>query len=162
MSMNFLPGHTAEPCAMVIFGATGDLTKRKLIPALCNLAKDNLLSRQFAIIGFAFNDLDTETFRKNLTEEIRQFATSPVESDIWEWFLKRIYYVKGDFKDPAAYQQLKQTLDHAEKEHSCHGNHFYYLAVAPKFFGEIVRQLGDAGLSREENGEWRRVIIEKP
>lgn len=162
MTMNFLPGHTAEPCAMVIFGATGDLTKRKLIPALCNLAKDNLLSRQFAIIGFALNDLDTESFRKMLTEDIRQFATCPVESDIWEWFLKRIYYVKGDFKDPAAYQQLKQALDLAEKEHSTHGNHFYYLAVAPKFFGEIIRQLGDAGLSREEGGKWRRVIIEKP
>ncbi len=162
MSGNLPPGHTAEPCTMVIFGATGDLTKRKLIPALCNLTQDNLLSRQFAIIGFAFNDMDTEAFRKELTEGIHQFATSPVDPDIWEWFLKRIYYIKGDFKDPNAYQQLKQLLTEVEKEHSTHGNHFYYLAVAPKFFGEIVHQLGQAGLAKEHNTSWRRVIIEKP
>lgn len=155
-------GHTADPCVMVIFGATGDLTKRKLIPALCNLTKDTLLSRQFAIVGFALDDLTTEAFRKELTENIRQFATSPVDPDVWEWFLKRIYYIKGDFQDPNAYQQLKQLLTDVEKEHSTHGNRFYYLAVAPKFFGEIVRQLGAAGLTQEENMTWRRIIIEKP
>jgi glucose-6-phosphate 1-dehydrogenase len=162
--MNVSPpaGHTAEPCVMVIFGATGDLTKRKLIPALCNLTNDNLLSRQFAIVGFAIDDLDTQVFRKQLTEDIHHFATSPVDPDIWEWFLKRIYYIRGNFQDPNVFQQLKQMLEKVEKEHSTHGNHFYYLAVAPKFFGEIVRQLGAAGLSQEVNGKWRRVIIEKP
>ncbi len=156
------PGRAADPCLMVIFGAGGDLTKRKLIPALCNLAAAKLLTDRFAIIGFAYNDLTTETFRKQLSEDIRQFATCPVSPEMWDWFLKRIYYVRGDFQDPKAYQQLKEQIAQAEKAHDTPGNHFYYLAVAPKFFGGVVRQLGAAGLASEENGRWRRVIVEKP
>ena len=82
-----------SPCVMVIFGATGDLTKRKLIPALCNLANDNLLSKQFAIIGFAGNDLTTDSFRKTLTEEIPKYAPAQIDLKNWEWFAERIYYV---------------------------------------------------------------------
>src|SRR5262245_49764577 len=152
----------ADPCVMVIFGASGDLTKRKLIPALCNLASAKLLTDQFAIIGFAYNDLTTETFRKQLSDEIKQFASSPVPADQWEWFLKRIYYVRGDFSDLKAYQQLKDQIAQAEKELRTQGNHFYYLAVAPRFFGEVVKQLGAAGLAQETGKQWRRVIIEKP
>jgi glucose-6-phosphate 1-dehydrogenase len=156
------PARTGDPCVMVIFGAAGDLTKRKLIPALCNLARSGLLSKQFAIIGFAYNDLNTESFRKQLTEDIKEFATCPLEKELWDWFLQRIYYVRGDFKDPAAYQQLKEQIAAAEKAVGGASNNFYYLAVAPGFFGEVVRQLGAAGLTKEENGRWRRVIIEKP
>ncbi|SPE62786.1 Glucose-6-phosphate 1-dehydrogenase [Verrucomicrobia bacterium] len=152
----------ADPCIMVIFGATGDLTKRKLIPALCNLASSHLLTDQFAIIGLSYNDLSTENFRQQVSEEIKQFAISPVPPEIWEWFLKRIYYVRGDFKDPACYQRLKEQLAEVEQTHRTQGNYFYYLAVAPAFFGEIVRQLGTAGLAQESAGHWRRVVIEKP
>ena len=147
---------------MVIFGVSGDLTKRKLIPALCNLAAGKLLTDHFAIVGFAYNDLTTDTFRKQLSEDIKQFATCPVAPELWEWFLKRIYYVRGDFKDPKAYQQLKEQIAQAEKEHDTKGNHLYYLAVAPVFFGEVVRQLGTAGLAPEAEGKWSRVVIEKP
>jgi len=97
----------ADPCTMVIFGAGGDLTKRKLIPALCNLAASNLLTDQFAIIGFANNDLTTQSFRKQLTQDIKEFASSPVPPKTWAWFLKRIYYLRGDFEDPKSYRQLK-------------------------------------------------------
>ena len=152
----------ADPCVMVIFGASGDLTKRKLIPALVNLAHSKLLPEQFAIIGFAYNDFTTESFRQQLSQDIKEFGSCPVEPELWDWFLKRIYYVRGDFKDPNAYQQLKQKIAEADKQHGTHGNNFYYLAVAPGFFSEVIKQLGAAGLTEESNGRWRRVIIEKP
>ena len=150
------------PCVMVIFGATGDLTKRKLIPALLNLAQEEVLSKQFAIVGFATNDLTTESFRKNLGEQIPQFAADPIDLKMWEWLSERIYYVTGDFQDPEAYKRLKAQIDEAQKLHNTGGNKFFYLAVAPRFFAPIVQQLGSAGLISEENGKWARVIIEKP
>jgi glucose-6-phosphate 1-dehydrogenase len=156
------PARKADPCVMVIFGASGDLTKRKLIPALLNLATAKLLPEAFAIIGFASNDLTTETFRNQLTEDIKQFASCPVTTEMWDWFLKRIYYMRGDFQDAAAYQTLKEQIAAVEKNHNVPGNRFYYLAVAPRFFGEVVKQLGTAGLAQEANGRWARVIIEKP
>src|SRR5882757_8135850 len=100
----------AAPCVMVIFGATGDLTKRKLIPALCNLAADNLLSKQFAIIGFAGNDYTTESFRKTLGDEIPKYSATKIDPATWAWFAERIYYVRGDFEDPDAYKRLTQQI----------------------------------------------------
>lgn len=152
----------AEPCVMVIFGATGDLTKRKLFPALYNLAKAKLLSPNFAIVGLARNELTTETFREQITADIKAFATTEVEPTIWDWFLQRIYYLGGNLQDPQSYQKLKELIQQADQQHGCQGNYFYYLATAPQFFGESVRQLGAAGLTKEEYGQWRRVIIEKP
>jgi glucose-6-phosphate 1-dehydrogenase len=147
---------------MVIFGATGDLTKRKLIPAILNLAQEEVLPKQFAIVGFAGNDLTTEAFRKTLGEELPNFAHDPIDLKMWEWLSQRIYYVKGDFQDPEAYKRLQQQISEVEKLHNTGGNRFFYLAVAPRFFAPIVQQLGNAGLVQEENGRWARVIIEKP
>src|SRR5262245_26192371 len=89
-------GEPGDPCAMVIFGASGDLTKRKLIPALYNLAKDNLLSREFALIGFGRAEMSHERFREKCSEDVRRFATGPVDADLWHWFVGRMYYVRGD------------------------------------------------------------------
>ena len=151
-----------NPCVMVIFGATGDLTKRKLIPALLNLAQEEVLPKQFAIIGFAGNELTTEVFRKNLGAELPQFAHDPIDLKMWDWLSQRIYFVKGDFQDPEAYKRLQQQISEVEKLHNTGGNKFFYLAVAPRFFTPIVQQLGNAGLVKEENGKWARIIIEKP
>src|SRR5215471_12182103 len=151
-----------NPCVMVIFGATGDLTKRKLIPAILNLAQEEVLPKQFAIVGFAGNDLTTEAFRKTLGEELPNFAHDPIDLKMWEWLSQRIYYVKGDFQDPEAYKCLQQQISEVEKLHNTGGSRFFYLAVAPRFFAPIVQQLGNAGLVQEENGRWARVIIEKP
>jgi glucose-6-phosphate 1-dehydrogenase len=156
------PTAAASPCVMVIFGVTGDLTKRKLIPALLNLAQENVLSKQFAIVGFAGNDYDTESFRKSLGEEIPQFTSDPIDLKMWDWMAERIYYVKGDFQDPEAYLRLQQQIEAADKQHSAGGNKFFYLAVAPRFFAPIVQQLGAIGLTKEENDKWTRVIVEKP
>jgi len=147
---------------MVIFGATGDLTKRKLIPALLNLAQENFLSKQFAIIGFAGNDIDTETFRKILSEEVPKFTSDPIDLKQWDWLSQRTYYVKGDFLNPEAYKKLQKQIDEADKAHNTGGNKFFYLAVAPRFFSAIVEKLGAANLTKEENGRWTRVIVEKP
>ncbi len=156
------PDAINDPCIMVIFGATGDLTKRKLIPALYNLAKSKLLPANFAIIGFAYDDLTTEVFREKLSHDIKEFATDSVKPEIWNWFLDRTYYLQGDFKDPAAYEKLKGMLQEVGTTHKIPGNYCYYLATAPTYFLDIVRQLGLTGLAREEKSSWRRAIIEKP
>ncbi|HEY3915204.1 MAG TPA: glucose-6-phosphate dehydrogenase [Verrucomicrobiae bacterium] len=156
------PPRIADPCVMVIFGASGDLTKRKLVPSILNLASAKLLPEAFAIIGFANNDFTTESFRAQLSQDIKEFSSCEVTPELWDWFIKRIYYIRGDFKDPKSYAELKQEIAKAEKTHNIPGNHFYYLAVAPQFFGEVVRQLGTAGLAQESNGRWARVVIEKP
>src|ERR1051326_6866841 len=152
---------TADPCAMVIFGASGDLTKRKLIPALYNLAKDNLLSKEFALVGFARQKMTSEEFRKQISDEISKFATTEIDPDLWDWFAKRIYYVQGAFDDREAYERLKEVLAGIDSEHGTRGNYFFYMAAAPQFFSVIAQQLGEAGVVSEDKG-WRRVIIEKP
>ena len=144
MSLNHLDMNPpASPCVMVIFGATGDLTKRKLIPALCNLAQDKLLPDQFAIVGFATNDFTTDSFRKMLTEEIPKYAPSPLDLKFWHELAERVYYVRGDFQDGEAYKRLKDQIDQADKLHGTQGNRFFYLAVAPRFFSPIAKMLGD-------------------
>src|SRR5260370_6240796 len=156
------PNPVASPCVMVIFGATGDLTKRKLIPALCNLAADNLLSKQFAIIGFAGNDFTTESFRKSLGDEIPKYSSTKIDPAIWAWFAERIYYVRGDFQDPEAYKRLSEQITEVDQQHNTGGKRFFYLAVAPRFFSPIVKQRGKIGMTKEENGHWARGVIEKP
>ena len=152
----------AAACAMVIFGATGDLTKRKLLPALLNLAQENVLPQHFAIIGVASGDFTTESFRKSLTAEIPQFAPDPIDLKMWDWLVERIYFVPGDFANPDTYKRLQAQMEVVNKTHGCDGNNFFYLAVAPRFFSTIVQQLGSAGMTKEENGKWARVIVEKP
>src|SRR5579872_1378437 len=155
-------GKPGDPCAMVIFGAAGDLTRRKLIPALYNLAKYNLLSREFAVIGVARNEMSTEQFRDKISSETREFTTTDVSPDLWEWFIRRVYYISGEFTDGNSYLQLRDLLKQAEKDHGTRSNYLYYLATAPSFFGQIVEELGKAGITGEAPDQWRRVIIEKP
>jgi glucose-6-phosphate 1-dehydrogenase len=156
------PGRVADPCIMVIFGAAGDLTRRKLIPALYNLAKADLLSREFAILGVAHNPMSDSDFRKKMSDDIKEYAGSEIDHDIWEWFDRRLYYLTGDFNDKNIYSKLKSQLETLDKNHSTRGNYFFYLATAPDFFGPIVEQLAAVGLMEEKDGYWRRVIIEKP
>jgi glucose-6-phosphate 1-dehydrogenase len=156
-------GEPSDPCVMVIFGASGDLTKRKLIPALYNLVKDHLLSREFALVGFARAGLSHEQFRQKCAEEVKQYATGQVDPDIWHWFMRRLYYVSGDVSDTAGFQVLKDLLIDIDNEHGTSGNYLYYLATAPTLFSTCIHQLGDIGLTAEEDGRrWRRVIVEKP
>jgi glucose-6-phosphate 1-dehydrogenase len=155
-------GRPGDPCTMTIFGAAGDLTRRKLIPALYNLAKNQLLSREFAMLGVARSQMSTDDFRKKISDEIKNFATDTVEPDIWEWFIRRMYYINGDFNDKNLYPRLRELLDKVDKEHSTHGNHLYYMATAANYFGPVVEQLAAVGLLEQNAQHWRRVVIEKP
>ena len=104
-------GQMAAPCAMVIFGAAGDLTKRKLIPALYNVAQGNLLSREFAVIGVARADLNDESFRAKLRADMEDYATGAVDPEVWDWLERHLYYVRGTFSDAETYERLRRCLD---------------------------------------------------
>ena len=155
-------GRPGDPCVMVIFGAAGDLTRRKLIPALYNLAKLQLLSREFAVVGVAHTPMTTEEFRKKVANDLKQFVEGEVDPDLSEWFVRRMHYITGEFDDQSVYPKLKEMLDKVDKDHSTHGNYFFYLATGADYFGPIVDSLSATGLMEENNSQWRRVIIEKP
>jgi glucose-6-phosphate 1-dehydrogenase len=147
---------------MALFGAGGDLTKRKLVPAIYNLAKSKLLPEQFAIVGVSIEAFSTDQFRKQMTEDIKEFSEESVDMSLWDGFVKRLYYVSGDFKDPELYVKLRDALAQADKEQGTQGNYLFYLATSPAFFPVVVEQLGAASLTKQDGGKWRRVVIEKP
>jgi len=153
------PGKAAGPCVMVLFGAAGDLTKRKLVPALFNLVKAKLLPKDFAVVGVSVDDLSLEQFRNQITGFLHSEDRG---TEAWEWFTQRLYYQRGDFADSETYSTLGNRLSDLNRERQTQGNYLFYLATAPKFFAPIIQQLGTAGLSNQENGCWRRVVIEKP
>jgi glucose-6-phosphate 1-dehydrogenase len=152
----------SPPCAFVIFGAAGDLTKRKLLPALYNLKASGLLPRKFAIVGVARKEKSHEQFREEQSKDIREFATQRVDEALWGEVSPGLYYQAGEFTNPDTYVKLKALLAEVEKTHSTMGNILFYLATPPEFFGEIVKRLGEAGLVENGQGTWRRVVIEKP
>ena len=156
------PGRPVPPCAVVIFGAAGDLTKRKLVPALYNLKALGLLPREFAIVGVARREKTHEQFREEQTRDIGEFATTRVDGALWVELREAMYYQAGELSDPAVYTQLADLLAQVAKRHGTGGNTLFYLAIPPSLFGEVVRRLGEAGLVREEGDSWRRVIVEKP
>ena len=151
-----------DPCTILIFGAMGDLTKRKLLPSLYNLHCHNLLPRDFAIIGFARRDLNDESFRAEMTGAIRQFATRPVDDALWADFVARTYFVRGDFDDTAAFVRLARQVPAVGARHQTGGNLLCYLASPPDTFATVIKQLGAAGLTDESGGGWVRVVVEKP
>src|ERR1700722_10415764 len=150
-----------EPCAIVIFGASGDLTKRKLIPSLYNLASYHLLPKNFSIIGVARSEMSDQEFHARLGKDLTQLGTQPVDPKIWSEFGDRMLYCSGSFDDPKTYEKLAQRLAESEKRLGTGGNVLFYLSVQPSFFAVIAKMLAQYGLTREE-GNWRRVIIEKP
>ena len=164
------PAHQAPPCTLVIFGAGGDLTKRLLMPAIYNLAKDKLLSDKFAIIAVDRTPKPIEGYRDYLAEGIRSFVSDtasgptsePFDSQAWEFVASRITHFAGDLTEPDTYARLYQTFEKTDALHQTGGNAVFYLAVASQLFGTIVEQLGAAGLVQETDNSFRRVIIEKP
>ena len=151
-----------DPCALVIFGATGDLTKRKLLPSLYNLSANGLLPRDFALVGVVRKPMDDEGFRALMSEEISQFATRPIDPALWAEFRPRLHCVSGDLDGPDLFRRLGERLRELEREHHTGGNVLFYLATPPDAFSPIVKRLGEAGLSADEGGRWRRMVIEKP
>ena len=155
-------GKPTGPCTMVIFGASGDLTKRKLIPALYNLYRSKLLNQNFSVIGFARREYSLEAFREEIKQDLIEYASVPLEEDFWTWFAEHLFYLSGNFDDSESYTRLKKYLSKIDQDHGTDGNYIYYLATGPEYFGRIVELLGNAKLTRETKDTWRRIIIEKP
>lgn len=155
-------GQTRPPTLFVIFGAQGDLTKRKLIPALYNLAASRHLPQEFSILGVDGISMTTEDFRLKISRDIQELSSRPIDSTIKEWLLDRLHYLSGDFRDPHTYEGLQTTLAQLNTQYGTRGNYLYYLATSPTFFGEIVQQLGEKGLVAQDKDYSRRIVIEKP
>jgi glucose-6-phosphate 1-dehydrogenase len=152
----------ADPCTMVVFGAAGDLMRRKLLPALFNLEVHGQLPAQFAVVGVSRKPLDDEAFRQVLEENARQFSGQRLDEAAWANFRRRLHHCTGEFRDAETYARLGETLRAVQAEHSTGPNLLFYLATPPEFFAPIVRRLGASGLSTEDKESWRRVIVEKP
>jgi glucose-6-phosphate 1-dehydrogenase len=160
----------AGPCAMVIFGGGGDLTKRLVTPALYNLATTGLLPDDFAILGVDHSAGSDASWRDSLSAMMRSFVGGAgefdppqIDADAWGWLKARMFYLQGDFEDPQTFQSIAAKLAELEGRHGTGGNVLFYLAVADRFFGTVVDGLGRAGLTAgAEGGPWRRVVIEKP
>src|SRR5437762_2602626 len=151
-----------QPCSVVIFGATGDLTMRKLIPALYNIAADGELPPALAVVGFARRPKTDEQFRHEQEEATRKFSRQTVRDEIWETFAKSIFYHQAEFHDTNGYKTLAERLEKIDRERGTGGNRLFYLAVAPDQFEAILKNLKDAGLNQPCDGGWARVIVEKP
>jgi glucose-6-phosphate 1-dehydrogenase len=166
----------ADPCAMVIFGASGDLTKRLVVPALYNLSRTKVLPEKFALIGVARTEETVEGWRAHLYDMLKSFVGNAatdfdidhIDEAAWKRLADSMSYIQGDITKPEVYEKLRRALDEAGKAHGTQGNAIFYLAVADRIFGAVVKQLGKAKLTdqnEDQNGKhrfWRRVVIEKP
>ncbi|HUK77438.1 MAG TPA: glucose-6-phosphate dehydrogenase, partial [Thermoleophilia bacterium] len=162
-----------EPCAIVLFGVTGDLASRKLIPALYDLACHGVLPRRFALVGYGRKPLSGPDMRALSRDAIDSFfGTGTAETRTCNDMLDTVHYVQGEFGDPEGYKRLREALDELDRSKRTAGNRIFYLATPPSLFPVIIEQLGAAGLNQgglagtpEEHGEnrgWTRVVVEKP
>src|SRR5271165_489945 len=154
----------SDPANIVFFGASGDLVKRMLLPALYNLRLGDVLPTNFGIVGFARSQMTSEQFRGDMKEAVDQFSRSgPARDPLWSDFAKHLSYVSGEFDDPEAFKRLRAQLDENDRNFGTGGNRLYYLSTPPALFAKIVQQLSDAGLGPEDQGQgWSRIIVEKP
>jgi len=151
-----------DPCSFVIFGVTGDLTHRLVLPSLYNLAATDLLPDKFCVVGVARKGTSSEALRDSLLKGLRQFATRPVDDAIATRLLECVTSIEADPKDPASFDAMRERLQKLEANRSTGGNRLFYLATPPNAFAPISRELGRTGLLKEQNGAWRRLVVEKP
>ena len=155
-----------EPIAFIIFGASGDLTRRKLIPALYNLTCAQLLPPEFTIVGFAVTPMDDDAFREGMRQAVQESQEAcAFDAKIWEGFAKGLHYITADFESPDGYKQLRAFLEKQEKERGRPDNRLFYLATPPSFYGDIAVRLGEHGLVTAEPPQspiWTRIVVEKP
>ncbi len=162
LRVGMAPQRVPPPAALVIFGATGDLTQRKLVPALFDLYCDKRLPEGFSIIGFARREKSNDEFRAEMREGVTRFArNNPVNNPKWDTFAQGVFYHQAEFHDPNGYATLSQLLDRLAQERGTSGNVLFYLATAPEYYALIIEKLGATQLAHSTQG-WRRIIIEKP
>ena len=151
-----------NPCSFVIFGATGDLTHRLVIPALYNLAASDLLPDKFCVVGIARKGMTSDQMRESLMKGLTQYKTRPVDEAIAKRLLECVTCIEADPKDPDSFDGMRERLEKLESNRDTGGNRLFYLATPPVAFAPIARQLGRAGMLKEEGGAWRRLVVEKP
>src|ERR1700676_1514782 len=153
----------ADPCAIVIFGASGDLTRRKLIPALFELAACQSLARRFSIIGFARSEMGDAAFQESVARAVRENATCHVKDEDLRNFAQSFVYVAGDYDQPDAFTKLSRRLEELDRERHLEGNRLYYLATPPAVYPKVIGQIGTAGLAKPATDHsWVRIVVEKP
>jgi glucose-6-phosphate 1-dehydrogenase len=154
--------HIAGPCGLIIFGVTGDLARKKLMPAVYDLANRGYLPPGFALVGFARRDWANQDFEKVVHDSVKQYARTPFREEVWRQLTEGTRFVPGELGDDASFERLKKTIDELDRERGTNGNHAFYLSVPPKIFPITVQQLKEHGLADQQDGHWRRVVIEKP
>jgi glucose-6-phosphate 1-dehydrogenase len=152
----------AGPCGLVLFGVTGDLARKKLMPAIYDLANRGLLPPGFSLVGFARRDWATQDFGKVVHDAVKEHARTPFSEDVWRNLSEGFRFVPGTFDDPAAFDLLAKTVEDLDRDRGTGGNHAFYLSIPPGFFATVCEQLERCGLTHAEGDSWRRVIIEKP
>lgn len=152
----------AGPCSLVIFGITGDLARKKLMPAVYDLADRGLLPPGFGLTGFARRDWTDEHFVNFVRENIQQHCRTPFRESTWINLAKGIRFVRGTFDDASAFERLSKTVSELDRDLGTRGNHAFYMSVPPSSFPVVAQQLAASGLSHSSENAWRRVIIEKP
>ncbi len=159
---------TPQPCIMVIFGITGDLTARKLMPAIYDLHSDQPLPEGFTIVGVSHRDWTDEIMREELRKGVEEHARHPVTQESWDAFASSLFYVKADFRSSEAYEGLKARMDQIDHDRRTGGNRLFYLATPPSYYGPIIQNLGALHLARRQDsytkdpGGWHRIVVEKP
>ena len=152
----------AGPCGMVLFGVTGDLARKKLMPAIYDLSNRGLLPPGFSLVGFARRDWADQDFAKVVHDSVKEHARTEFREATWAQLAEGFRFVPGDFDDDLAFAQLKQTIDDLDRLRGTGGNHAFYLSIPPRFFGNVIGQLKEHGLTEGHGDAWRRVVVEKP
>jgi len=152
----------AGPCVLVIFGVTGDLSTKKLMPAVYDLANRGLLPPGFALVGFARRDWEHEDFAQVVHDAVKQHSRTPFREEVWQQLSEGIRFVPGEIGDEASFTKLKDTISDLDEARGTGGNHAFYLSIPPGLFQTVVDQLRGQGLAEEQPGRWNRVVIEKP
>jgi glucose-6-phosphate 1-dehydrogenase len=152
----------AGPCSVVIFGVTGDLSRKKLMPAIYDLANRGLLPPSFALVGFARRDWAHQDFAKIVYDAVKQHARTPFRQEVWDRLAEGIRFVQGTFDDAASFNRLAEALEKLDIERGTGGNHAFYLSIPPNAFPVVTEQLKRSGLANPDDGKWSRVVIEKP
>ncbi len=152
----------AGPCAVVLFGVTGDLARKKIMPAIYDLANRGLLPPGFGVVGFARREWADEDFAQEVHDSVRKHARTPFREEVWRQLSQGIRFVAGDLADPQAFDRLRETVHSLDAERGTLGNHAFYLSIPPGLFPTVVSQIQQAGLAKKSPGAWRRVVIEKP
>ena len=152
----------AGPCGMVLFGVTGDLARKKVMPAIYDLANRGLLPPGFSLVGFARRDWADQDFAQIVHDAVKEHSRTEFREEVWRQLADGFRFVPGDFSDDVAFDQLRRTIEELDLVRGTAGNHAFYLSIPPKFFGDVVQQLEEHGLTEQRDGSWRRVVVEKP